>query len=168
MVREIKDYVFDTDTRIAVFLQGFIERDPTFTMINLFSKLKPKQLEAIFLKGGRDHLYTSPNYHTTDTFKAIVPLIKIQMWHWPHDPLTTSNPVWNHDQPHLVHRNLEYFFSTKQFGKQRPKRIEHLVYVINSLRYLSIESPVFNAYIRKMAYNMLATSVIMSKKTSKK
>jgi hypothetical protein len=56
----------------------------------------------------------------------------------------------------------------KQFGKQRPKRIQHLVYAINSLRFLTIESPVFNAYVRKMAYNMLAGAIIMPKKTAKK
>lgn len=162
VVDVIKSYVFDMETRIAVLLQGCIDRDHTFTLTKLFSKLTPKQLETIFLKGSRTHFFYSQNglhFHGTETYKMIMPTIKYQTWSY--SDLSHSLPIYERSEDHPVHHSLQYFTCPVLFGNEKSKRIERVIFLINFLRYTAIGHRPFDDYIRKMAYNMLAGSIVM-------
>jgi hypothetical protein len=164
LVHLIKIYVFDMETCIAVLLQGCIEQDPTFTLTKLFSRLTSKQLETIFLKGCRNHLFYSQHglhFYGTETYNSIMPTIKYQTWS--NSDVSNTLPIYERSECHPVHHSLQFFACPVLFGNGKSKRIERLIYLINFLRYTTIGHHPFDDYIRKMAYNMLAGSLILYK-----
>ena len=173
LVREVKGYVFDWETSIAVLLQGQLDKDPTFTIADLFGKLTAVQLYALFMECCRDKFYTKWTNkftnETYDTFRdSIIPRIK---YRWGHAPCSIHHGTSfsEREKLHPISDNVEYFLCPKKFGKQRPKRILAVNDLFHFLRYTEIGDLHFDNFVRKMAYDVLAgTLVILNANKQKK
>lgn len=160
MVREIKDYVFDMDIRIAVILQGCLEKDPEFTFANLFRRFTSNQLTTIFMQGGHEKFYRENRY--TDTFTSVLPMISYRRGHAVH--WTSNQRVFTDTVSfHPISRNIEYYASKAKFGKQKPKQIAAMDDLFHFLCYTEISNKPFDHFVRNMAYQLLAGTLILNK-----
>ena len=163
----IRDYVLDLDTRVAILLLTISETlsvaDPNAVLLSLFRKFTVKQLQAMS-DMCRDMIFDPNTRDFTPYMITVLPSpITYRRGHTPYTwtPAPNTTPYTDYTVPHPIVDQMGHWSLFSNFRSQKTKRATALVSYVNFLLYTCINHDPFDNALRRMAYNVLAGSLIL-------